>query len=284
MSAVAPSGDGASSPALRDLYDADRPSTLGRLWGARHFVAARAQADLRARHARHRLGLGWVVLNPLLAAAVYYLLFGVLLDAGREIVDYVTFLVIGVVVFQLTGRTVQAATWTINGNAKVVQTLRLPTAALPASMGLAELYVHLPGLVVIGVVAALDGARPDPAWLLVIPAALLQLVFTFGLALVVARLSFQVPDLSNLMPHLLRVWLYASGVLFGVELVADRVPALLGVFQANPMWVYLRLHRDAVLLTSADAMTWALAVVWAGLSLGIGLLAFGRRERTYRRG
>jgi teichoic acid transport system permease protein len=269
---------------LIDLHRGPRPSTLTRLWGARAFLVERASADLRRRHVRHRLGLAWVVLNPLLAAAVYLLLFGVLLEAGRGIDHYVTFLVIGVFAFQLTARTVQAATWTIGGGAKVIQTIRLPAAALPASMTLAELAVHLPGLLVIAVVATLDGVRPDVAWLLLLPATALQVVLTFGLALLIARLSFQVPDLSAAVPHALRVWLYLSGVLFGLDLVSDRAPALAGVFQANPMWLHLRLHRDAVLLGTADPATWVAAAAWAIGVLVVGLAAFGAREDAYSRG
>ena len=50
-----------------------------------------------------------------------------------------------------------------------------------------------------------------------IPALLLQTVFNVGVGLLVARLGSQVNDFSQLLPFLMRTWLYVSGVLFSIQ-------------------------------------------------------------------
>lgn len=268
-----------------DLHAPDSVAAyLGRLWRVRGFIAAMPAADLRARHAEHRLGWAWMVLNPLFFSGVYYLLFGVLFNTSRGIDNFVTFLVIGVFCFQFTARSVSAAMWTLNANARLIQSLRFPKAALPTATTLSETYVHVPGLAVMLVVALLTSVRPSLSWVLILPATVIQAVFNLGLALIIARLSFGTRDIINVVPHALRLWLYLSGVLFGVDLLAQRGgPVVVDIFQANPMWIYLRMYRDALLGGSANPSTWLWGTVYAVTSLIIGLLFFKAREHHYSR-
>ena len=53
-------------------------------------------------------------------------------------------------------------------------------------------------------------------WLLVIPALLLQTMFNVGVGLMIARLGAEVNDFSQLLPFLLRTWMYLSGVIFSL--------------------------------------------------------------------
>src|SRR5262249_39201930 len=75
---------------------------LKRLWQRRHFIAGFATARNVAMYTEARLGQVWQVLTPLLNVAVYFLIFGVILDTRRGVHNYIAFLVIGVFVFNFT--------------------------------------------------------------------------------------------------------------------------------------------------------------------------------------
>ena len=55
----------------------------GQLWARRHFIVGFATARNVAMYTEARLGQLWQVLTPLLNAAVYYLIFGLILDTSR---------------------------------------------------------------------------------------------------------------------------------------------------------------------------------------------------------
>src|SRR5204863_1113677 len=104
------SGAGASpDPELRALaarhgltVSGARPSLTEytrQLWHRRSFITSFATAKLTAMYTAAKLGQLWQVLTPLLNAAVYYLIFGVLLGTKKHIPDYIPFLVTGVFVF-----------------------------------------------------------------------------------------------------------------------------------------------------------------------------------------
>ncbi|MDN5385817.1 ABC transporter permease, partial [Streptomyces sp. LB8] len=76
-----------------------------------------------------------------------------------------------------------------------------------------------------GVVLAF-GSRPGPAWLLIVPALVLQFFFNTGLALIMARMGARTPDLAQLMPFVTRTWMYASGVMFSID----------GMLAGRPEW------------------------------------------------
>ena len=49
-------------------------------------------------------------------------------------------------------------------------------------------------------------------------------MFNAGLALLVARLGAKITDLKQVMPFVMRTWMYASGVLYSVENFAKHLP------------------------------------------------------------
>ena len=85
---------------LDSLGHVYRRPPLGRyvrqLWERRHFIRAEARGRVIGSSRGMVLGLGWLVLRPLLDGAAYFLVFGLLLGTGSNIDNFVGFLLIGV--------------------------------------------------------------------------------------------------------------------------------------------------------------------------------------------
>ncbi|MEY9488259.1 teichoic acid transport system permease protein [Streptomyces calvus] len=273
-----------------------RPSLteyVRQLWGRRHFILAFSQAKLTAQYSQAKLGQLWQVATPLLNAAVYFFIFGLLLGARRGIPHdvYVPFLVTGVFVFTFTQSSVLAGVRAISGNLGLVRALHFPRASLPISFALQQLQQLLFSMLVLVVVVMAFGSFPALSWLLVVPALLLQFVFNTGLALIFARMGAKTPDLAQLMPFVLRTWMYASGVMFSIPaMLADKdVPTWLAdVLQWNPAAVYMDLVRFAMIDGYGSSYlpphVWAVALGWALLAGAAGFVYFWKAEERYGRG
>lgn len=159
------------------------------LWGRRHFILAFSQAKLTAQYSQAKLGQLWQVATPLLNAAVYFFIFGVILEADRGMPRevYIPFLVTGVFVFTFTQSSVMAGVRAISGNLGLVRALHFPRAALPVSFALQQLQQLLFSMIVLFVVSIGFGSYPKLSWLLIVPALVLQFLFNTGLALIMAR-------------------------------------------------------------------------------------------------
>ncbi|MFD7444938.1 ABC transporter permease [Streptomyces sp. NPDC059909] len=261
------------------------------LWGRRHFILAFSQAKLTAQYSQAKLGQLWQVATPLLNALVYYLIFGLILGAGRGMSKetYIPFLVTGVFVFTFTQTSVMAGVRSIAGNLGLVRALHFPRASLPISFALQQLQQLLFSMIVLVLIVVAFGSYPSLSWLLVLPALALQFVFNVGLALIMARMGSKTPDLAQLMPFIMRTWMYGSGVMFSIPVMLEGKPAWIAdVLMYNPAAIYMDLIRFA-LIDSYDSSNlpshvWLAGLIWA-LLLGVaGFVYFWKAEERYGRG
>ena len=257
------------------------------LWNRRHFIVEFSRATNASGYSRSMLGQAWQVLTPLLNAAVYYLLFGLLLGVSRGVHNYIGFLVTGVFVFQLVQGAVNGGSRALQSNLSLARTLRFPRAVFPVSATVVALERLLMSLVVLAPIILLTGEPLRLQWLEVAPALVLEVLFCMGLAFIFARIGAKIPDVSQMLPFALRIWFYASGVMFSIEsFTKERGHPHIGeIMNLNPATIYVDLFRSALMASEpgATARQWLLGLVWAVVVLGAGYVFFWKAEEEYGR-
>ncbi|WP_269857346.1 ABC transporter permease, partial [Streptomyces sp. RPT161] len=244
------------------------PDYVRQVWARRHFVAAYATSRLAAMYATARLGQAWQVMTPLLNAGVYYLVFGLLLGTRHGIPNYIPYLCTGVFVFNFTQTSALSGTRAISDNLGLIRVLQFPRACLPIAITLIQLQQLLFSMGVLGVIVLACGVPFTAHWLLVVPALLLQSVFNAGTALALARIGAKVADVAQLLPFLLRTWMYFCGIFYNLRVFTAHAPHwVAALLEANPGLIYLTLTRYALIDTvSAQSLpphVWPLALGWA---------------------
>ncbi|MEU7199965.1 ABC transporter permease [Streptomyces sp. NPDC045470] len=260
-----------------------------RLWARRHFIASFATARLTATYTTARLGQLWQVMTPLLNAGVYYLIFGMLLHTDRGIPNFIPFLCTGIFVFTFTQSTVLAGTRAVSGSIGLVRALHFPRAALPVAHTLIQLQQLICSMGVLAAIVLICGVPVTWHWLLMVPALLLQSVFNTGLALAMARIGAKTTDTAQLMPFVLRTWMYVSGVFYNLSTFTSSAPHLVSVvLNCNPALIYIDLMRyaliDTVRAQDLSPHVWPLALGWALLAGAAGYVFFWKAEEEYGRG
>ncbi|MCI3276336.1 ABC transporter permease [Streptomyces cylindrosporus] len=268
------------------------PEYVRQLWARRHFISAFATAKLTSQYSQAKLGQVWQVMTPLLNAAVYYFIFGVLLDTKRNVPDYIPFLVTGVFIWTFTQSSIMSGTRAISGNLGLVRALHFPRAALPISFALQQLQQLLFSMCALVVILLCFGVPVAASWVLAVPALILQFTFNAGVAMIMARLGAKTPDIAQLMPFVLRTWMYISGVMWSIERLTGQhkgLPSWVApVLKANPPAVYIDLMRysliDSFKASQLPPHVWALATGWALVAGVVGFIYFWKAEETYGRG
>jgi teichoic acid transport system permease protein len=259
------------------------------LWGYRHFITAYANARVSSTLGTNHLGIFWQVLTPLFNAAVYYVIFGVILGVKAGAGNYIAMLCTGVFIYSFTSATITGGANSIVGNLGMIRALQFPRAALPISTALVEVRNLIASMSVLVVIVLLTGEPITLRWLLVIPGLALQMVFNVGIGMFCARLTSKIIDFKQLLPFIMRIWMYASAVLYPVErLISHAHGWKRYLIEANPLLVYIELQRHALLdnyaLTSPPMKLWTLALGWAVIAGLIGFVFFWRGEKGYGRG
>ncbi|MFE0423974.1 ABC transporter permease [Streptomyces sp. NPDC058953] len=267
------------------------PAYVRQLWARRHFITAFATARTAAQYSQAQLGRIWQPATPLLNAAVYYVIFGILLGTSNGVPDFVLFLITGLFIWTFTSDSIMAGARSVTGNIGLVRALHFPRASLPIALALQQFQQMLFSMAALTVILLGFGQVPGPSWLLAIPALALQTVFNTGAAMTMARIAARTPDITQLLPFVLRTWMYASGVMWSISTVLRNhdLPqwVMLGL-QYNPVAVYIDLVRfaliDSYTASQLPPHVWAVALGWAVL-LGVGgFMYFWKAEERYGRG
>ncbi len=222
---------------------------LGRRWS---FIMGFATARNVAMYTEAKLGQLWQILAPLLNAGVYFLIFGLIITGvSRGVPDYLAFLVTGVFVFSFTQRTIISTSKVITESLPLIRALQFPRASLPLAYVMIELQQMALSMIVLFVLVPITGEPVTWDWLLVIPALALLTVFNAGLALFAARTGARINDFSQLLPFLMRTWLYVSGVIYSIQtFVAEHSynhAWATTLLQLNPAAIFITLVRNALL-------------------------------------
>lgn len=244
-----------------------------------------ARSQVRASNAASQLGGLWVVLNPILNAAVYYLIFGIILGTSRGIENFIAFLVIGVFVMNYTARSMTSGANAIMGNLNLIRALHFPRAILPMTVVLRELLEFFVAGAVMVLIVLVTGEPLSAEWLALPAIIAIQTLFNLGLCFTFARLTSQVRDVKNMLPFVTRTWTYLSGVMYSIDKFTDGAPPwAVFLLQINPAHVYIELMRDALMQTyDADPTLWFWGIGWALFASIGGFLYFWRGEETYGR-
>lgn len=256
---------------------------LRSMWARREFAMAVPLGQLRAQNFDTVLGALWHLLNPLFLAGVYYLVFGVILNTRRDVDNFVAFLTIGVFVFYFTSKCITSGASSITRSVGLIRSINFPRAILPLSSVIGETLAFLPAVLVMLVIALVTGEPPHLTWLLLVPIFAVQMVFNLGLSLVLARMSDHFLDVQQVLPYLIRIWMYFSGVFYVINASVTN-PVLNLALKGNPAHVFITLARDAVLENRTNGKYWAVAVAWAVIVFVGGFIYFKARERSYGRG
>lgn len=262
------------------------PRYLADVFRRREFIYSLARYRLEAENGRNRLGMGWVVLKPLLNAAVYGLVFGFLLQTSRGVEDFVAFLVIGVLMFEYFSTCFTTGAKSITSNAALVQSLSFPRMSLPLALVVQRFMQYVPMVVIMAIVAVVFGNAPDAQWLLLVPLVLLFTVFNTGLTLITARLTVHFRDLTQLLPFVSRFFFYTSGIFYSIDQRFDEGSIFRAVADAQPIHEFLSLGRAVLLDGPEYAMPWhfwGYASAWSVAVLVFGTVFFWAAEERYGR-
>jgi lipopolysaccharide transport system permease protein len=224
------------------------------LYARRQTVRFLVRSNLKADHRDKLLGRLWSLLDPLLFMLVYLVVFGFLFGQARRgtagMVEFIVYLLCGVLSWRFFDGAVVQATRCIRGNRGLIHEIKFPKSVFPLSICLSRLSDFLWGLIVllgIVLIARFEYVNLNILWLPVI--VLLQLVFTLGLALFVAVLGAFFADTTNIVAVMMRLWFYASPMFYRVAksdggLIPDRyVP----YYMLNPIACLFELYRDCLM-------------------------------------
>jgi teichoic acid transport system permease protein len=250
------------------------------LWGRRRFVWHLARSDLKAEHYDSAIGQLWVILDPLLLAAVYFLLrpVGRPAGAGPARNAIIAHLVWAVFVFTFVSNSMMAgARSLLNGRALILNS-SFPRAVLPITAIVKAVFDFLPTLLVYFVFHLVLG-QPFGVSLVTLPIIVVILaIMSLGLGLLFAPLMVFYRDTGGFLPYVTKIWLYVTPALYFVREIP---PNLLVYLRWNPLYPSFAALEQIFNAKMPSPVYLIAASAWAFGFFLFGAVVFLARERDF---
>jgi len=252
---------------------------LGELWKYRDLLWLLAGRDVKLRYKQTALGLAWVVLQPLVAALIFAVIFGRFGNLPSDGSPYILFVFTSLLPWNLFAGALQRAGNSLVTDSRLISKVYFPRLIIPLASTGAVLIDFGVTLAVLVVLMALY--RVPLTWhVLALPFFLLQTaVLGVGVSLWLSALNVQYRDFMYALPFLIQVWMYASPVVYSASLVPERWRFL---FSLNPAVGFIEGFRWSLLGTNSltPAMVAVTTVMGLLILLG-GAYVFRRIERRF---
>ena len=221
------------------------------LWSRRTFIAEYSKSELREQHFDSVFGQLWLVLNPLLLSAVYFILI-VIIGGATDSARY-AHLTASLFLFYLVANSLTGGVKSVTAGQRLILNTAFPRIMLPLSAVVIAVFKFLPTLFVFLVIKAIVGSAFTWQMLWGIVILFIAIFLSLAVAITISCINVYFRDIASFLPYLTRTLLYLSPILYEAS---DLNPSrrILEVF--NPLfpildsWSRAMVHGEAPQISS----------------------------------
>jgi teichoic acid transport system permease protein len=241
------------------------------LWSRRTFISEFSRSELREQNYGSVFGQLWLILNPLLLSAVYFLLIYVI--GGSSDATRFGHLTASLFLFYLIANSLTGGVKAITSGQRLILNTSFPRVMLPISATVIALFKFIPTIFVFAIIHVIIGLPYSWQMFWAIP------ILALGMAILISCINVYFRDISSMLPYLTRSLLYLSPILYEATNVSDRIKTL---EIANPIFYLLDAWSRVVVHAQAPSMNGLIhATAWALFLFLTGTYFFLSRERDF---
>ena len=257
---------------------------LVKLFFQHRLIVSFIKRDLSTRYLGSTLGVLWAVIHPLVLLISYTFIFAILFrpgDGGRYSEHFVLYLFAGLLPWLYFQDTVQRSATTLIEHSNLIRRTVFPSEILPVVIAGSNIVTHLIG---VGLLLVVLYFFHGLSWhLLLIPFFLVLLVvWSLGLAWLMAALTVFLRDTSQLLIVVLILWFWFTPIFYRIEQVEERLPWLAYFLKLNPMTYVVKSYQDLLVGHQSPELWMPLALTgFAAASLIVGGIVFRVLKREF---
>lgn len=252
---------------------------LKAVWEYRELLYFLVWRDLKIRYRQTAIGIGWVVLQPLLTMAIFTAVFGRFAKIPSDGLPYPIFAYSALLPWTLFASSLTRGGESIVGNAQLISKIYFPRLLLPLSGILSPIVDFAISFVILVLMMIWFGILPTWGVLALPLFLLLALLTALAVGLWLSALNVRYRDVGHTIPFVIQLWMFASPIVYPVSLVPEQWRML---YSLNPMAGVIEGFRWALLgKESPDFGVITISAVMVLALLLPGLVYFKHTERTF---
>jgi lipopolysaccharide transport system permease protein len=252
---------------------------LRELWDYRDVGIILAERDLKVRYKQTFFGVAWALIQPLVAMALFTLVFGRGIGIPSEGVPYSAFALAGLAVWFPFNTAMTAAAESLVRDPQLVTKVYFPRLLAPLAAVLAPAVDLVIAMGIAVVVALIVGVDPHPAMLLLPACCVAALVVASAFGVWLSALNVLYRDVRYALAFMMQLIFFASPVVYPSSVVGTGWEY---VFALNPLSGLINVVRWSLLGVPAPSPALLLISLATTLALlASGLVFFRRAERQF---
>jgi lipopolysaccharide transport system permease protein len=252
---------------------------LRSVWEHRELLYFLVWRDLKVRYKQTTIGVGWAVLQPLIAMLTLTVFFGIFAKIPSDGVPYPIFVFCGLLPWTYFATAMNRCVVSVVADRYIISKIFFPRLILPLAGTLSGLVDFSLSLVVFLGLMIWYGL-PIAWWLLTLPFFLtFSLITVLAVGLWLSALNVRYRDITYTVPFLIQIWMFASPVVYPVSMVPEKWRFF---YSLNPMAGVIEGFRWALLgKASPDFSVMAVSAIVVTILLAGGAVFFRNMERTF---
>lgn len=260
---------------------------FGELWRYRDLIWLFVKRDFAIMYKQTVLGPAWVLINPLLSAAMYTVMFGVIAGMSTGGVPQGLFYLAGTALWGFFSACINKISATFTANAAIFSKVYFPRLTMPISTMLSALINFLLQFVLFFLLLLYYVAvgQVSPHWAMM-PLTVLLLaqvgLLGLGCGIIVSSLTTRYRDLMVVVSFGVQLWMYGTPVVYPLSTVSGMSRVLYGTMLFNPMTAPMETFRYIFFGSGqVTPLMWVISLAWTVVLLALGLSLFSKVEKTF---
>lgn len=236
--------------------------------------------DFKVKYKRSVLGMLWSLLYPVLTMAVMALVFTNVFKFTTPGVNYLAYLMSGLVMFNYFSEASNLAMSSVVANFSLINKVYMPKYIFPLSkcifVGINFLLSQIPLYVIL--LATGTGIN---IYHLFLPYAYICLfLFTLGFGLILSTVAVFLRDMFYIYGVLISLWTYLTPIMYDIAIIDN--PILLFFFKCNPLYWFIYFARRIMLYnTMPELNAWIYCAVFGVGTLIAGVFVFKKNQDNF---
>jgi lipopolysaccharide transport system permease protein len=248
---------------------------VGELWEAREVLYRFGARDVTLRYRQTVLGVVWVLLQPLLIASIFVLLFAHVAKIAMP-VQPIVFVFCGMLAWNLFSGIISRAATSLVSNRDLVSKVFFPRMLVPLATSVSNITDFLVTMAFLFVLQAIYGVAPGVALVLAPVWAVMVILLASGAGLVAAALQVRYRDIAYVVPFVLQALLFVSPIGYPVP---EHYKAF---FDINPLtWLLGDFRWSFLNLPAPPIWQIVLSIVVPVATFLAGSIIFEQMERSF---
>jgi homopolymeric O-antigen transport system permease protein len=232
--------------------------------------------NIRARYQQSVLGWFWAIIQPAAQAAIYTVVFTLVVRVDTGNIPYVLFSYLAMVPWTLLATSLVDMSNSLVDNMSLVNKIYFPREVLPVAAMLARLMDFGVAALLIVILMVIYRTPVFAVGILFLPVILsIQLILMLGIGLATAAANVFVRDIRSLMVLGIQLWFYATPIIYPASAVPEN---LRPYYFLNPMNGIIEAYRDVLLRSQVPGPYLLSSVVISLFIFALGYWFFKRVE------